>query len=122
MVFLLTQALAAPAVLAVTPFGIGLYAEQRPVRGAVHSVLQAAGFTALGVGSAMAARSAEDETLAEYQRWQLVGISGASAGFGSWMVSAIDAARVHELAAAEQAARLRAWDAQIVLHRGYSND
>lgn len=122
MLLLLAPAFAAPAALAVTPFGIGLYAEHRPVRGVVHSVLQAAGFTALGVGSAMAARSAETETLVTYERWQTVGIAGATTALGSWMVSAIDAGRVHELAAAEQAARLRAWDAQVLAHRGNVDD
>jgi hypothetical protein len=122
MLVLTLCAFAAPPALSLLPFGVGVYAHHKPVRGILYSVVQAAGFTTLAIGSARAdaAEAADDQ--AAYYRWEGISALGATAGFGGWLVSAVDGGRLHELEAASTADRLRTWDLQLLAARGNFDD
>lgn len=122
MLLLTTAAFAASPVLNLLPFGVGVYVHDRPVRGIVYSVTQAAGFAALAYGSVRADQALAAEDAEGSYRWDAVSAVGATAGFGSWIVSALDGGRLHELEGQAQAARLKQWDAQLASVRGASHD
>ena len=103
-----------PAILAITPCGIDLYAQGKPVRGVLYSVTQAAGLAGW-IGATLPARTAaqaEEET-PELLKWQAVLIGSASVTMGSYAVSVVDGSRLHELSKQDATARAwRAWDRQ----------
>lgn len=122
MLLLVGLSFAAAPAWSLLPFGVGVYAHHRPVRGLVYSLTQVAGFSALAYGSVQAdrARDAEDEPT--YYRWETVSALGATAGLGSWIGAAVDAGRLHDLEARAQADALRRWDQQLLLARGSAHD
>lgn len=122
MLLLVSLSLAAPPALNLLPFGVGVYAHDRPVRGVIYTVTQIVGFSVLTYGSIRTDQAMGDGDETEYYRWEGVSALGATAGFGSWIVSAVDGGRLHELEAAEKAARLREWDAQLLVARGEFDD
>lgn len=103
-----------PAVLSLAPFGIDLYAQGKPARGALYTVTQVAGLAGW-IGATLPARTAaqaEQET-PELLKWQAVLISSATVTMGSYAVSVVDGSRLHELSKADPTARAwRAWDRQ----------
>ena len=122
MLLLLGLAHAAPASWALAPFGVGVYVHDRPARGVLYTVTQAVGFTALAWGSVRADAALDAGNDQDYYRWEGVSALGATVGFGSWIVSAVDTGRLHELEATAATARLRTWDAQLLLARGPTDD
>ena len=116
------SALAAPPALNLIPFGVGVYAHDRPLRGVMYSVTQVLGYSALAYGSVLADHAVDVGDDAGYYRYETVSALGATMGFGSWIVSAIDGGRLHELEGAAKAARLRAWDGQLATARGDTHD
>lgn len=101
-----------PAILALAPFGIDLYAQGKPARGALYTATQVAGLAGW-IGATLPARTAaqaEEET-PELLKWQAVLITSASVTMGSYAVSVVDGSRVHELSKPDATARAwRAWD------------
>lgn len=97
LLLLVSTALAAPPVLNVLPFGVGVYAHKKPVRGVVYTVTQVGGLAAW-YGATWPARyaSAEGDT-AELTKWEVVLASAATMTIGSYIVSVIDGGRLHEL-------------------------
>ncbi len=122
MFLFVSMAFAAPPALNLLPFGVGVYVHDRPVRGVLYSVTQAIGYSALIYGSTRADQAADTGDDAGYYRWETVSALGATAGFGSWIVSAMDGGRLHELEGADKAARLRIWDAQLASATGAPHD
>lgn len=122
MLVLMTIAVAAPPAWSLSPFGVGVYLHDRPVRGVLYSATQAIGWSALGYGAWQAGQNGGDEPQAGFYQWQAVSAIGASVGFGSWLVSMIDAGRLHELEGAAAAGRLRTWDQQRIAAQGSTDD
>ena len=122
MLLLLSSAIAAPPAWNLCPFGVGVYLHDRPARGVLYTATQVLGWTALGVASWQGSQYNEVDDPADYYRWETVGAIGASVGFGSWIVSAVDGGRLHELEVEGNAARLRAWDQQLIAARGSGDD
>ncbi len=113
MIWLLaiSSALAAPPGWALAPFGVGVYVHGHPGRGAAYTATQAAGFGAAIAASVLAGPAADDGDLSGVATYGTIAAGGAALGIASWFASALDASRLHELEAAETAARVRAWDA-----------
>jgi hypothetical protein len=112
LLLLLPAAHAAPAGWVVVPFGVGVYVHHRPVRGVAYTVTQAAGIataawaTKVGYDAAVAE---DDVTFGHAQAYSLAGVTLAAA---SYLVSVLDASRLHELEGADESARrtLGEWD------------
>ncbi len=104
--------------LAVVPFGVAHYAWNRPVRGVVYSVTQAAGI-GVGIYSTVVADAAlanGDSSTAE--QWQAV--TGAAIGVAalSYAVQVLDGSRLAQLRATDAHARreaVEAFDAGLAL-------
>lgn len=112
---LLPTTLAAPPVLNVLPFGVGVYAHKKPLRGVIYTVTQAGG-AGLWYGATWPARYAADiGDDATVQRWQGVLIGAATLTIGSYIVSIIDGSRLHDLEVEGQAFR---WDSPEPLRVG----
>lgn len=97
VLLLVSAALAAPPVLNVLPFGVGVYAHKKPVRGIIYSVTQAggiAGWYGATWPARYAAGSGDDAALG---RWQAVLAGAASLTIGSYIVSVIDGGHLHDL-------------------------
>jgi hypothetical protein len=109
----LQSALAAPPGLTLAPFGVGVYAHGKPLRGVVYSVTQAGGIATVAAATSLAYDAAEVEDDASFATWQAVGIAGVSVAAVSYLASVLDGARLHELEkeGAEARRRVEAWDA-----------
>lgn len=114
---LLSSALAAPPGLALAPFGVGVYAHGKPVRGAVYSLTQAAGIATLSLATVNAYAAAEAENEPEFVKWQSASIAGVSVLAVSYLASVLDGSRLHELEEEGQEARRRVvgWDRSLAL-------
>ncbi len=99
LALLTCTALADEGALAVTPFGIALFAWDRPVRGTIYASTQVAGIGGAVAGGIMATDAADAEDEEAYATAQLV--SGASVALAttSYLVSLIDGSRVAQLRA-----------------------
>jgi hypothetical protein len=109
---LLTQAaVAAPGGWAVVPFGVGVYLHGKPARGAVYTATQAAGIGVLTWGTVNGFTAAENEDETEFAKWQGVTVAGATVTALSYLVSVVDASRLHEIEMGnEEKERVMRWD------------
>lgn len=108
---LVQAASAAPAGWAVVPLGVGVYLHGKPVRGAFYTVTQGVGIGVLTWGTINGMDAAEAEDDAEFAKWQGVTVAGATATALSYLVSVIDASRLHELEmGTEEKQRVLLWD------------
>jgi hypothetical protein len=113
-------ALAAPPVLNLAPFGIGVYAHGRPLRGVVYSLTQAGGITAATLGTIYANEGAANADQPAIDKWSAVSAVGVATALTSYAVSLFDGSRLHDLEqkdAEETARAVRAWDAAVVAAR-----
>ena len=110
---LLPSTLAAPAGLTLLPLGIGVYAHEKPVRGAVYTVTQGVGIGVLSWATVQAYEAAASEDSGAFTRYQAISVGAVSLAAASYLVSVLDGSRLHELEAEGEQARLRvrAWDA-----------
>lgn len=108
LVPLLSTALAAPPVLNLVPFGVGVYAHKKPLRGAVYSVTQAGGLATWYLATWPARYAVDTDDMVEYQRWQAVLVGAATLTVGSYIISVIDGAHLHDLEV--EAAGTTAWN------------
>ena len=108
----LHSAFAAPPGLSLAPFGIGVYAHGKPLRGVAYSLTQAGGIATAAVGTSFAYDAAELEDEAAFTTWQGVSLAGVSVAAISYLASVMDGARLHELEkeGAEARLRVQAWD------------
>lgn len=97
LVPLLSSALAAPPVLSIVPFGVGVYAHKKPLRGAVYSVTQAGGLATWYLATWPARYAAGSDDMVTYQQWQAVLVGAATLTVGSYIISVIDGANLHDL-------------------------
>ncbi len=99
LALLTSTALADEGALAVTPFGIALFAWGHPGRGTIYASTQVAGIGGAVAGGIMATDAADAEDEEAYAAAQLV--SGASVALAttSYLVSLIDGSRVAQLRA-----------------------
>ena len=103
--FLLSTALADAGALAVTPFGIALFAWGHPVRGTTYATTQVAGIGGAVVGSMMAEDAAAAGSDDGVTTGQLVAGVGVAVATASYLASLVDGSRVAELRAAGVARR-----------------
>ena len=106
---LLSTAMAGPGWALVLPFGVGAFTEGKPVRGVVYAGTQAAGLGVTIAGTILGDQAIENNDLDASLKWRYVTLGGASFGLASLFVSILDASRLHELHAKEQADRARLW-------------
>jgi hypothetical protein len=108
---LVSQALAAPPGFAIVPFGVGVYLHDRPVRGGVYTATQAAGLGVLTWATVAGYQAAQAEDDEAFYRWQSVGAVGVSAFAASYLVSILDAGRLHEIETGDtEKRRVMLWD------------
>lgn len=103
--FLLSTALADDGALAVTPFGIALFAWGHPVRGTVYAGTQLAGIGGAVAGGLMAEDAAEAGDTDAFATAQLVVGASVAVATTSYLASLVDGSRVAELRAAGLARR-----------------
>jgi hypothetical protein len=109
---LLSLAAAKPPVWSLVPFGVGVYVHGKPVRGAVYTATQAAGFATLTVATIKAYEAAEVEDEDTFAQWQTISIAGVTVAVSSYLIGALDGSRLHEIEMENNAAadRVRQWD------------
>jgi hypothetical protein len=106
-------ALAAPPALNLIPFGVGVYLHDRPVRGVVYSVTQAAGVAGLTAATVLTKQAGDENDVERVGQLGTVTAASVSVLAASYIVSVFDGGRLHELEqerARKATADVRAWD------------
>jgi hypothetical protein len=116
---IVSSALAAPPGLTLLPFGIGVYAHGKPLRGAAYTVTQAGGIVAATAGSLYASDAAEAGDEASLDKWGAVASAGVATALASYAVALFDGSILHDRQekAKESAESVRAWDAAVLAAR-----
>lgn len=113
MLWILVQhaAMAGDGGWAASPFGVGLFVHERPVRGAVYALTQVVGIGGVvfgGVDMVEAQELEDEDRLSRDQAMTAAGIGLAALSFAA---SLIDGSKVHELDCVQAEAQLRGLDA-----------
>jgi len=122
LALLTSTALADEGALAVTPFGIALFAWDRPARGAIYASTQLAGIGGAVAGGIMATDAADAADEEAYATAQLVSGGSVALATTSYLVSLIDGSRVAQLRAEGVARRdaVLQFDAAVALSASWA--
>lgn len=107
---LLPGATAAPPVLNLVPFGVGVYLHDRPGRGVMYSTTQAAGAAGLAISAVMARQAGEADDVERVEQLGVVTSLSVTMLVASYFVSVLDGGRLHELEVKNATASVRSWD------------